>query len=535
MFMVALGESRFLNATMVARQQQALYKEHEPIYSVPIVHTGTSSHPSRPSTIFLSKTIGRHDMPSIHSAPASPKRRQLKLGKPASSRCPFPPQPTGIAALPNEILSDIFARLVENRKSPRYMTALIRVTHVCHFWRVIAIENSTLWRRIILIPSTPTALLKMCLERSRDCLLEITLSSGMGLDPHCVGLRVRFAWLAVHVRRWSSLYLSTSPSQARMFLLECRHLCAPNLRSLVIDTDIGLYDPFTLVTPMVPENVIDIFTGGAPLLSSLAFMGQPVPYCTRPPLASVDQLEIWGDSNNYVYHDASGTAQTHISPASLRTLLEPCLELKSLLIETSAVSLDAGKFDAPVSLPSLLALILMFGEGFSDESLLQLCTGLDVPSIRVLNLSSCTDGLAKALAKCFKSSSPSKWFPTLDLLSLSMPGNGDVSFLRSLPMLTCLDLAFSDYSLALEQLSNGNFLEAKDPRERFLLPCLQFMELSDPAPSAQHALCQLITARLEAGIPIRALTFRWFQRCHWVPPSEFVDWLRERVSHVRGV
>ncbi|KAJ3481824.1 hypothetical protein NLI96_g7408 [Meripilus lineatus] len=80
-----------------------------------------------------------------------------------------------IATLPIELLTEIFRLHLASYQHSRYPYQWIYITHVCRFWREIAIHQTPdLWTRIILFRET--CLLTM-LERSKNCLLSVDVWS----------------------------------------------------------------------------------------------------------------------------------------------------------------------------------------------------------------------------------------------------------------------------------------------------------------------------------------------------------------------
>ena len=66
--------------------------------------------------------------------------------------------------------------------------------------------------------------------------------------------------LIPHVGRWRKLIVRSGYNESRLSALS--HLCAPALETLVID-----------FIPNQPDSEIDLFSGGAPRLSSLELIG----------------------------------------------------------------------------------------------------------------------------------------------------------------------------------------------------------------------------------------------------------------------
>ena len=82
-----------------------------------------------------------------------------------------------ISLLPPEILAHVFHLLVveEPPFSRRQKQGWIRVTHVCRHWRQVALDDSSLWARICVLPTNTKWVSKM-LARAKNAPLDIELN-----------------------------------------------------------------------------------------------------------------------------------------------------------------------------------------------------------------------------------------------------------------------------------------------------------------------------------------------------------------------
>jgi len=184
-----------------------------------------------------------------------------------------------INKLPPEILTRCFLYLV-----PYFPLTIgptmnqnewIRVTHVCKYWRAVAINFSGLWNRI---EFTRPEILEMYLKRSGSKLLEVCLQN--------VGHRFRQA-VGPHTCDKKMLnMLVPLGSQIRSLIIHkdrlalrgsCNFLegCLPNLDTLSITSNIGWENE----SEVEPETrLMALFKGGLPNLARLF-----IPECTPWP------------------------------------------------------------------------------------------------------------------------------------------------------------------------------------------------------------------------------------------------------------
>ncbi|KAI0631341.1 hypothetical protein C8Q77DRAFT_201713 [Trametes polyzona] len=120
---------------------------------------------------------------------------------------------TPISALPPEILVTIFSLLAihcEGGSTTAQANPIRGIVHlmlVCHCWRLLIVDTSTFWRHIA--TTRNRAWISLCLERSRDCLLDLHVLAPAAADPDALTL------VLPHARRLRSLcaYVDVSDGQ----------------------------------------------------------------------------------------------------------------------------------------------------------------------------------------------------------------------------------------------------------------------------------------------------------------------------------
>lgn len=131
-----------------------------------------------------------------------------------------------IAALPIELLTAIFRIHVASQRYSRYPYKWISITHVCRFWREIALHQvPDLWTRIVVL--RPECVLAM-LERSKNGLLSVEVGSiywtpaVRHLVPHISRIR-SLELKGPFVRYDEFAYKSTTPVLEELCLIGYRY------------------------------------------------------------------------------------------------------------------------------------------------------------------------------------------------------------------------------------------------------------------------------------------------------------------------
>jgi hypothetical protein len=207
---------------------------------------------------------------------------------------------TAIYNFPNETLSAIFeAGLSETSSSTPRATAFLElskqplpipfemlVSAISRRWRNVALQTPQLWTNLYINFAQPTqGLHELYLYRSKTCLLDITMvpftrhEEADFTHARDVGIcfKQHMELLTPHVLRWRKLVIKrtfTGDFSAPYSVLA--HLYAPALETL--EADIHSH----------PRLAMEVFSGGAPRLSSLKLDG----VYFRPPQGAVQYLNL---------------------------------------------------------------------------------------------------------------------------------------------------------------------------------------------------------------------------------------------------
>ncbi|KAF8511597.1 hypothetical protein JB92DRAFT_3097061 [Gautieria morchelliformis] len=292
----------------------------------------------------------------------------------------------GTSNLPCEILSKIFKaglQLTPGHQQweeswppeTHQLPFALLVSHVSHRWRIIALQTPGLWSYIDLSPCTSTIeLLDIYLERSRGLLLDIRFGIPSYSDERIYRVfsahfRRQLTTLIPHAARWRQLSI-VLPEEFTKDLSVLADVCAPALKSILLG---AFTDPSRISTLSAP-----LFSGGAPVLSSVKLHGYCVRVC-RLPLASVTYLTLRGHT---------------LTQEQVHMLFKPLHCLTHLYLQADQI----------------------------------LCTNLpriELPSVRTLCVCLTADHAAGAL-NCLD-------LPALEILTVVQDGAGDIlAFVRSL-------------------------------------------------------------------------------------------------------
>jgi hypothetical protein len=416
-----------------------------------------------------------------------------------------------ISLLPSELIAEIF-NTGRHTSSIRPSFPLV-VSHVTRKWREIAIQSPSLWTDIRIGGRSETqALLDLYLQRSQDQPLDVEIHhfhrSALRRDEIRKLYDDIFGILAHHAGRWRHLRIivdSELPEEDHLLWIftQLHDLYAPRLQSFYLESN-GIAS--------APKRC-DIFTHGAPLLSSIVLRGDALPF-GLPPLSSVTKLELGPCTDQYRHYELNKIL------TGLPTLSE--------LVLRHHLHFQAGHahLPLPIELPSLISLDIQFTHDNRLEFGLQ--RTLDV--IEAPNLESFTLDIAYSseLSKYISGptdKSMSDRFPRLSTFGLHLDKIPDEMFPR-------LCDAFPDVTQIITTRDDtSGLLSFLDGTERQILwPKLDSLTIimQQSYKSIFDKLCSVISSRVERGHPIRHLKMPWSFTSN--VPIGRIRWLQKHVE-----
>ncbi|KAJ3524225.1 hypothetical protein NMY22_g11093 [Coprinellus aureogranulatus] len=325
--------------------------------------------------------------------------------------------PPAIFSIPDHVLSDIFilgkleeilshtGRAQLQRSAP-YNPFPEKVSHVCGYFRSLALGSPALWDTVCITQVTPLAQVEAYCLRSSSCPLTILVS----LDRDWAGNPRRaesvFEVLRIvvsHASRWLvvSLLLGVEPDDPYSVVDLFGQQKAPQLRSLTVRIDSlpnpgPLQNAVQLPMPFAPAH---IFSHGADQISLVRFGGLSV-HLMRPPLTHVTVLHL------------DQTVDIPISYMGIRQLLSTPRALQRLSIYGDLVDEWPSSPFLIIQLPFLSSLRLASTDGALYLGVLQ---NIDAPRLRDVILKGMIDG---DLGDTVGSVTPNLHFPEVATLSL---------------------------------------------------------------------------------------------------------------------
>jgi len=114
----------------------------------------------------------------------------------------------GLALLPTELLARIFECVVngdESLSNPSRWKAAFTLSHLCQYFRIIALCCPQMWSNI----SKNNEMVASCLSRSKDVPLdvELTIDFGSGADPRDLLFEQLLSEVLLHSKRWRRLHI----------------------------------------------------------------------------------------------------------------------------------------------------------------------------------------------------------------------------------------------------------------------------------------------------------------------------------------
>ncbi|KII86763.1 hypothetical protein PLICRDRAFT_93429 [Plicaturopsis crispa FD-325 SS-3] len=400
-----------------------------------------------------------------------------------------------ISRVPNEIIAHIFTNGSFDIGDGSLPFPVL-VSHVCHHWRVVAINLSSLWSCIYSTSPFvhfPLALLDLYLQRSRACKLNI--------DVHAEPPEF-YLHLAHDAYRWISFTERKLTEPVHELLCQLR---TPHLRHLsILDA-----------APVSKRAYMPMPTGAVPALSTVTLAGSvfsKIGFRGYDTLRGVKTLTLSG-------RQASLHLMSPLSAAtSLRTL---CIHDFALAF-CSTVTQQNGL--ARIRLPLVTTLELQphpftqYGCGLGPLSL-----GLETPALEHLILKTAYPRNVRDFTEAFALHPAAERYPRP--YKLTLYGSWlSAELMRAVPSIT--HLVFRPSHICNERRFLAALESAVDDVGRPLWLLLRRLSIercigafTDPAIAIQR--------RIDGGCPIEVLTLECFS--HVMSCADKVEWLRQHV------
>ncbi|KAI0051047.1 hypothetical protein FA95DRAFT_1593631 [Auriscalpium vulgare] len=273
-------------------------------------------------------------------------------------------------------------------------------SHVCHEWRVIALNTPTLWTCITLAdrPGSDFALSRACIERSQRCSLTVN-ADFMGASQDRIVCALGLIELAFdRVRRINARF--ETDAEAIALVIVAIQMCMPRLEHLHVERPTKVFTLLGNLPDTLPIPWSELSGGQLPSLTSLVLIGVPADW-NRWPMTNLVDLTI---SCMPTDMRPSFAALAAIVRASAHTL-------ESLTIEAGAPITDPASWTLGevVALPRLRALKLGYMEA-AESAIIKLFT---FPALRSLQLRNMRTGI---LVEPLRNMVPPNEMPILEQL-----------------------------------------------------------------------------------------------------------------------
>ena len=336
--------------------------------------------------------------------------------------------------LPNEPLSAIFEaslslppHVPDARKPKTQIPFEILVSSISRRWRNVAFHTPLLWTDIrINVSKRRENLIDLYLRRSKMCLLDITFKEDAQTgDPiecavHTKNFECYFERLVPHAIRWRTFTIDEDVHVGALskVLSPLSNLSVPALQKMRIHCIDG------------QPSLVQVFSGGAPLLSSLELRGT----CVQPPNDNIRSLTL---------------SQCPIGLKEFTQLMRPMRSLIHLSIYPKTVLTIPP---SPIVLPSVISLAVGLERGYDLCNL----NCLDLPALESLTIRGLdTKNVMVALARCHR------LFPVLHSLQISYCGSDNFN---PVPAAITRDFfPIFEISLFIMGLSSRSVMDSKAP------------------------------------------------------------------------
>ncbi|KZP03991.1 hypothetical protein FIBSPDRAFT_1054432 [Athelia psychrophila] len=401
--------------------------------------------------------------------------------------------PSPIAKASSEIMSAFF------REAFKYNSTRTSVTlsHVSRTWRQIAINDPFLWNSIDVSPQGPSAFSKLCLERSQQADLDVRYSDDVEYELNEEEV-APFDPAMLHLYRCRELELVFADRSCAFAVLNSlKRKAAPRLVffEVVLDGNGRFWTH--------QDRPGDIFTGGAPLLTSLTLHGVSPLEC-HVPLSNIIKLSLTDfGRHSHQYPD--------LYPSEFVAVLrEVASTLKHLELDGSQVfSTDESPWSA-VELPVLVTLNIRD----EDEEHREECEDYQsnfwefvrMPALEDLSLSFLGSSQVAEVWLALKGKCGAR-VKSLSLVNVGLEEVED-TLAERFPNLHSLSLGDGMILNVLTSLVDGDE-QCASSGETVECPELQHLTLEDCYEDEDADIVQsFLLGRMAAGHPIRKIVFR---------------------------
>jgi len=435
---------------------------------------------------------------------------ELQLARKRSEMISLTNSLAPVSSLPPEVLAEIF--IAGRHITSPFLPFPLLVSHVHRHWREVALQSPGLWTNIYIGDhSKSMALLDLYLKRSRTQPLDVemthTRASGFCENETSDIYISLFNMLARHAVRWRSFNfhvdLYSDSNNYQSWFSSFRNLSAPRLESLRLEYDGYADSPVKL----------EIFSAGAPLLSSVVLCGDALPFGFPSP-SSVSSLELGPHEEDYWY------SELHEVLVATRTLSKLVLHHHLRL-----QPLTSSQCPLPFEFPSLRSLEILPPKITKDPFRFEdTFNAIEAPNLDSLILDIAKDDKLSDLITAFGDRDLSTRFPRLSTLGLhlrNVPDDRLPELCDALPTVTRIISTHDNVRGLL------NFLDATKSQPRWL-DLVSVTILNRSYKFNFDLLCAVISSRLTAGHPIRRLEVP--SSIAYEIPMDRLRWLREHVE-----
>jgi hypothetical protein len=413
-----------------------------------------------------------------------------------------------VACLPNEILGDIF-RCLKGSCGVHGIPCVVVVSHVTRHWRHVALSNPSLWDTIYMNTAHTSLDLPITfLTRSKPCKLDVMLTvpedavmSGLHMIP------ILFPHIC-HIRRLT-IQSNENEHIVQQLIESLIDFQVPSLEHLEIDMRLeNNQDAFLWRDPKC------IFTGCAPLLSSIVLNGIGLQCCT-PPLGGITRLLLDSDGDGALLMTYDYFCNT-ISACRCLTWLELRGRLHAFGQDESARRIE---------IPSLVYFAIGYPIHYRrDIYIRRTIETISAPGLRTLSLNAM---YRQTLQMVFNFIQSHMLYPMLQHLRLEEATCITTDFIRATPSITHLTLMhLAPIPRKMAPLRHLLDYEHQSVSQTDILwPRLQSLTVC----VFEEALIRdLITTRTAVGAPL--VTLRIESDSYDALEPHHLEWCRERVN-----